>query len=110
MRDLATGSLLQHDGAVWASLRLPRLHAHQAAQSLCPELEACYELSIGNADKGLLGVEEVARRARQFEQARLPLVCTQVWSACRPGLVVSLVQGPRMEMVQGMGLQGETST
>ncbi|KFM24393.1 hypothetical protein F751_3111 [Auxenochlorella protothecoides] len=50
----------------------------QAAQSLCPQLEGCYELSTGNADKGLLLVEEVERRVRHFEEARLPVVLTQV--------------------------------
>ncbi len=56
------------------------------AQAACrqhPEREGCFELSIGNADKGLLPLEEIQRRVAQFIQAGLPLVVTQVsrrWS------------------------------
>jgi hypothetical protein len=37
-----------------------------------------YELSIGNADKGLLPETEILRRVRQFQEAQLPVVVTQV--------------------------------
>lgn len=40
--------------------------------------EGCYELSVGNADKGLLPVEEVRRRIEPFISENLPLVLTQV--------------------------------
>lgn len=40
-------------------------------------MEGCFELSIGNADKGLLPLEEIKRRVAQFTQAGLPLVVTQ---------------------------------
>ena len=41
-------------------------------------MEACFELSIGNADKGLLPLEEIKRRVAQFTSLGLPLVVTQV--------------------------------
>ena len=50
----------------------------QAACRQHPEREGCFELSIGNADKGLLPLEEIQRRVAQFIQAGLPLVVTQV--------------------------------
>lgn len=40
--------------------------------------EGCFELSIGNADKGLLPEDEIMRRVRQFTSADLPVVVTQV--------------------------------
>lgn len=49
----------------------------QAACRQHPEREGCFELSIGNADKGLLPLEEIQRRVAQFIQAGLPLVVTQ---------------------------------
>lgn len=42
--------------------------------------EGCFELSVGNPDKGLLPVEVVRQRIRQFTEAKLPLVITQVLS------------------------------
>lgn len=36
----------------------------------------CFELSLGNADKGLLPLEEAERRVRQFAQRGLPLLVT----------------------------------
>lgn len=41
-------------------------------------MEGCFELSIGNADKGMLPLLEVQRRVEQFVTARLPVVITQV--------------------------------
>ena len=41
-------------------------------------MEGCFELSIGNADKGLLPLEEIQRRVAQFTAANLPVVVTQV--------------------------------
>ena len=40
--------------------------------------EGCYELSVGNADKGLLPIEEIRRRVEPFVTENLPLVLTQV--------------------------------
>ena len=45
-------------------------------------MEACFELSIGNADKGLLPLEEIKRRVAQFTSLGLPLVVTQVGGWC----------------------------
>ena len=47
------------------------------------DAEGCFELSVGNPDKGLMSLEEARRRVRQFVDARLPLVVTQVGR--RPG-------------------------
>lgn len=52
-----------------------------------PGAEGCFELSIGNADKGQLPLAEVRRRVDQFVAAGLPVVVTQVSSralACTP--------------------------
>ena len=49
----------------------------QAAARLRPDMEPCFELSIGNADKGLLPLEEIKRRVSQFTSSGLPLVVTQ---------------------------------
>ncbi|PSC69495.1 Altered inheritance rate of mitochondria 25 [Micractinium conductrix] len=49
----------------------------EAACKLHPSMEAAFELSIGNADKGLLPLEEIKRRVSQFVNAGLPLVVTQ---------------------------------
>ncbi|EFN55865.1 hypothetical protein CHLNCDRAFT_31015 [Chlorella variabilis] len=46
----------------------------QAAARLRPDMEPCFELSIGNADKGLLPLEEIKRRVSQFTSSGLPLV------------------------------------
>jgi hypothetical protein len=40
-------------------------------------MEGAFELSIGNADKGLLPLEEIKRRVSQFTSTGLPLVVTQ---------------------------------
>ena len=40
--------------------------------------EGCYELSVGNADKGMLPLDEVKRRVQPFIDEKLPLVLTQV--------------------------------
>jgi hypothetical protein len=42
------------------------------------EAEGCFELSVGNPDKGLMSLEEAQRRVQQFVDAGLPLVVTQV--------------------------------
>ena len=42
------------------------------------EAEGCFELSIGNPDKGLLPLDEVRQRVEQFTAANLPLVVVQV--------------------------------
>lgn len=47
-----------------------------AAVSLCDGKEGAFELSIGNADKGVLPAAEIERRVAQFEAAGLPLVLT----------------------------------
>ena len=41
------------------------------------QLEGCYELSVGNADKGLMPIEEIQRRVQPFIDQNLPLVLTQ---------------------------------
>ena len=41
----------------------------------------CYELSVGNPDKGVLPVEEVLRRLQQFTAEHLPIVVTHVSNA-----------------------------
>ncbi len=40
--------------------------------------EGCFELSVGNPDKGLMSLKEAKRRVAQFIKAGLPLVVTQV--------------------------------
>ena len=40
-------------------------------------LEGCYEMSIGNADKGTLPNDEIRRRVQPFINEKLPLVLTQ---------------------------------
>ncbi len=42
------------------------------------QVEGCYEMSVGNADKGLMPAEEVKRRVQPFIDENLPLVLTQV--------------------------------
>lgn len=49
----------------------------QAACRCKPGLEGAFELSIGNADKGLLPLAEIQQRVAQFTAAGLPLVVTQ---------------------------------
>jgi len=44
------------------------------------QAEGCFELSVGNPDKGLMSLEEAKRRVAQFVAAGLPLVVTQVSS------------------------------
>lgn len=48
-----------------------------AACRLCAGKEGAFELSIGNADKGVLPLAEIERRVAQFVDAGLPLVLTQ---------------------------------
>ena len=40
--------------------------------------EGCYEMSVGNADKGMLPFEEIKRRVQPFIEENLPIVLTQV--------------------------------
>lgn len=40
--------------------------------------DGCYELSIGNPDKGTMPIEECRRRLRQFQEAHLPVLITKV--------------------------------
>lgn len=40
------------------------------------QMEGCFELSVGNADKGFLPLPEVERRVAQFLEADLPVVVT----------------------------------
>lgn len=47
-----------------------------AAVQLCDGKEGAFELSIGNADKGVLPAAEIERRVAQFEAAGLPVVLT----------------------------------
>jgi hypothetical protein len=44
--------------------------------------EGCFELSIGNPDKGMLPLDEVRRRVEQFTDAGYPVVVVQVQRAC----------------------------
>eukprot|EP00887_Chlorella_sp_A99_P007845 scaffold20.g7845.t1 len=46
----------------------------EAACRVKPGMEGCFELSIGNADKGLLPISEIQQRVAQFTAAGLPLV------------------------------------
>lgn len=46
----------------------------------------CYELSVGNPDKGVLPVEEVLQRLQQFRADHLPIVVTHVRNAVVPAL------------------------
>ena len=40
--------------------------------------QGCYELSVGNPDKGVLPLQEVLQRLQQFTTANLPIVVTHV--------------------------------
>ena len=40
--------------------------------------DGCFELSVGNPDKGLLPLEEISKRVQQFTEANIPLVVTHV--------------------------------
>ncbi len=42
------------------------------------ETDGCFELSVGNPDKGQLPLDEIKRRVSQFVEQGLPLVVTQV--------------------------------
>ncbi|DBA84041.1 TPA: hypothetical protein ACH3X1_006523 [Trebouxia sp. C0004] len=48
-----------------------------ARQDTQGQMEGCYEMSVGNADKGLMPAEEVKRRVQPFIDENLPLVLTQ---------------------------------
>lgn len=47
-----------------------------AALRACPGREGAFELSIGNADKGILSTGEIERRVAQFEATGQPVVLT----------------------------------
>ena len=40
--------------------------------------EGCFELSIGNPDKGMLPLDQIRARVEQFTAANLPVVVVQV--------------------------------
>lgn len=40
--------------------------------------EGCYEMSVGNADKGMLPIDEIKKRVQPFVDENLPIVLTQV--------------------------------
>ena len=42
------------------------------------ETDGCFELSVGNPDKGQLPLDEIKRRVAQFVEQGLPLVVTRV--------------------------------
>ena len=44
------------------------------------QAEGCFELSIGNPDKGMLPLDQVRQRVKQFTAADLPVVVVQVRS------------------------------
>ena len=53
------------------------------SQPLCAGLsEGCYEMSVGNADKGMLPMDEIRRRVQPFIDESLPIVLTQVIAPC----------------------------
>lgn len=58
-----------HRGMLAAALK-PRQNQQE-------QVEGCYEMSVGNADKGMLPVEEIRRRVQPFIDENLPLVLTQ---------------------------------
>lgn len=58
-----------HRGMLAAALK-PRQNQQE-------QVEGCYELSVGNADKGLLPVEDIRRRVQPFIDENLPVVLTQ---------------------------------
>lgn len=39
--------------------------------------EGCYEMSVGNPDKGLMDIDEVQRRVQPFQESGTPLVVVQ---------------------------------
>ena len=51
--------------------------------------EGCFELSVGNPDKGLMLLEEAKRRVAQFVKAGLPLVVTQVRCSIQYSLFIN---------------------
>lgn len=46
--------------------------------------EGCYEMSVGNADKGMLPLDEIKRRVQPFIEEKLPIVLTQVMQIPKP--------------------------
>lgn len=40
--------------------------------------QGCYEMSVGNADKGMLPIGEIKKRVQPFVEENLPIVLTQV--------------------------------
>ena len=66
-------------GCAWDNCALHRglLSAALKTKGLA-ETEGCFELSVGNPDKGQLPLNEIKRRVSQFVEEGLPLVVTQV--------------------------------
>lgn len=69
-----------------------------AGCELCSQpKEGCFELSVGNPDKGLLPLDVVRRRVQQFVDTNTPVVVTQVCaslfasSKCRSILAAALL-------------------
>ena len=51
----------------------------QAACNLCGQPnDGCFEMSVGNPDKGVMPLEELRKRVQQFVKADIPLVVTHV--------------------------------
>lgn len=46
--------------------------------------DGCFELSIGNPDKGLLPLDLVRQRVQQFVETGTPVVVTKVMSVVQP--------------------------
>jgi hypothetical protein len=63
-------------------LRRGLLAAALAAKGV--DAEGCFELSVGNPDKGLMSLEDAQARVQQFVDAGLPLVVTQVGALTTP--------------------------
>ena len=72
-------------------------------RDLAEHVEGCYEMSVGNADKGLMPIEEVKRRVQPFLDENLPLVLTQVFPVLK---FTNCCAAPqtfcRMQLVCGM--------
>lgn len=47
-------------------------------QAAGDDADGCYEMSVGNPDKGLMDIEEVIRRVTPFQDSGTPLVVVQV--------------------------------
>ncbi|KAL3139080.1 hypothetical protein ABBQ32_005876 [Trebouxia sp. C0010 RCD-2024] len=61
-----------HDGH--RGMLAAALETRQAEQG---RSEGCYEMSVGNADKGMLPIDEIKKRVQPFVDENLPIVLTQ---------------------------------